>query len=473
MSTSRALSVVPTPQRQREELEFLPAALEIVETPPSPVGRLIAFGIIALFCLALVWSVIGKVDVVASATGKIIPTGHTKVIQPFETGVVRAIHVHEGQKVHAGDLLIELDPTMTGAEREHLRNDLTAARLDIARLRAALSQNSDPLAAFDPPAEASPLQVSIQKQFLLSLVAEHEAKLAALDRQKAQKEAERATIAATIDKLNTTIPLLQQKVDVRKYLMDKELGSKLTYLSDLSDLVSQQQELLVQKSRLNEAQAAVAALTEARAQADAEYRRTLSADLATASQKAAGLSEDLIKAERRTRLQQLTAPINGTIQQLAVHTVGGVVTPAQQLLVLVPEDSALEIEAMVANRDVGFVHAGQEAEIKVDAFNYTKYGLLHGHVIGVSQDSIAQQDPQKTAAKLPGGEAASSEPAGQDLVYAMRVSLDRAQIQVDDKLVELSPGMAVTVEIRTGSRRIIEYLLSPLMRYQQESLRER
>jgi membrane fusion protein, hemolysin D len=193
-----------------------------------------------------------------------------------------------------------------------------------------------------------------------------------------------------------------------------------------------------------------------------------------AKRKAAGLSEDLIKATQRTQLQQLTAPVDGTVQQLAVHTVGGVVTPAQALLVVVPNDSHLEIEAMVSNRDVGFIHPGQEAEIKVDTFNFTRYGLIHGRVLSLSQDAIARDKLQdKSADTTPGSTNASSEPRGQELLYSARISLDRTQMQVDENLVNLSPGMAVTVEIKTGSRAVITYLLSPLLRYKQESLRER
>jgi len=154
--------------------------------------------------------------------------------------------------------------------------------------------------------------------------------------------------------------------------------------------------------------------------------------------------------------------------------VGGVVTPAQALAVVVPADSHLEIEAMVSNRDIGFVHAGQEAEIKIDTFSFTRYGLLSGKVLNVSQDAITRDVPQdKNSDKTPGTQTASSEPKGQEMNYAARVSLDRAQMQVDDKLVNLSPGMAVTVEIKTGSRRIISYLLSPVLKYKQEVLRER
>ena len=252
------------------------------------------------------------------------------------------------------------------------------------------------------------------------------------------------------------------------------MGSKLTYLTEYQDLVGQQQEVLVQKSRYHEAEAAVAALTETRAQTAAEYRRTRFDELTKAEQKAAGLAQDVIKAERRTKLQVLTAPVDGVVQQLAVHTVGGVVTPAQALLVVVPLDSHLEIEAMVSNRDIGFVHVGQQAEIKVDTFNFTRYGLLHGEVLNVSQDAITRdKPPDKSNEKAPGAETATSEPKGQELNYAARVSLDRTQMQVEDKLVNLSPGMAVTVEIKTGSRRIISYLLSPLATYKQEALRER
>jgi hemolysin D len=469
--------IVPFPQTSRRrdyELAFLPAALEITETPPSPTRRVIAATIIALFCLAVAWASLGTTDIVATASGKIVPSGRTKVIQPFETGVVRAINVHDGQNVKTGDVLIALDPTMTRAELGHLKSDLMNAQLDIARLRSALVGNNDPLADFHPPQGASPTLIEMQRQFLISQTTEQNAKLAEIDRQSAQKEAERATIKATIDKLNATIPLLQQRVDVRKYLADKELGSKIQYLTDLQDLVGQQQDLLVQQSRYREADAAVSALAETRAKVQSEYRRTLFDDLAKAEQKAGGLVEDVKKAEERTRLQLLTAPVDGVVQQLAVHTVGGVVTPAQVLAVVVPIDSHLEIEAMVSNRDIGFVHAGQEAEIKVDTFNFTRYGLLHGKVLNVSPDAITRQKPEDNSNnKNLGNESQSSEPKGQEMIYAARVSLDQTQMQIEDKLVNLSPGMAVTVEIKTGSRRIISYLLSPVMRYKQETLRER
>jgi hemolysin D len=461
-------------ERCRDELAFLPAALEIVETPPSPIGRSIGAAIILLFCAALVWAWSGTIDIVASAPGKILPGGRVKVIQPFETGVVRSIRIQDGQTVKAGDVLIELDPTANEAERDHLRNDLLAEQLNIARLHAALAGGDDPLADFRPPASADPELIGTQRQLLLNQVTEHRAKIAALVRQQAQKEAEQATTAATLHKLETIIPVIQSRVDIRKTLVEKELGSKLSYFEVLQLLVEQQEEFSVQQSHLHETEAAIAAIRETRSQAAAEYRHAISDDLAKAEQKAKGLAQDLIKAEQRTRLQQLIAPVDGVVQQLAIHTVGGVVTPAQPLLVVVPIDSRLEIEAMVSNSDIGFVHAGQEAQIKVDTFNFTRYGLLHGQVLSISQDAVIRDRQQdRLGERMPGNASDSSEPKGQELNYSARISLDRTAMQIDGMMVNLSPGMAVTVEIRTGSRKILNYLLSPLLRYRHESLRER
>jgi len=469
-----APSVPKRRSRSAQELAFLPAALEIVETPPPPLAGAIGGTIIALFCLALTWASLGRVDIVTTATGRIVPSGRTKIIQPFETGVVRAIHVRDGQLVTTGEVLVELDPTMTAAELGHLKNDLMATRLEAARLRAALAGNEDPTIDFHSPEGASPEAIEMHRRFLASQAHEHNAKLEEIKRQEAQKEAERETIKATINKLGETIPLLQERVNVRKYLTERELGSKLLYLTDLQELVGQQQDLLVQKSRYREISEAVAALAETRIKTAAEYQRTLFDELAKAVQKEAGLAQDVIKAEQRTKLQHLVAPVDGVVQQLAIHTIGGVVTPAQALAVVVPQDSHLEIEAMVPNRDIGFVHVGQDVEIKIDTFNFTRYGLIHGKVLTVSQDAIVKdKPPEKSNDEIQGAPTTTSEPKGQELVYAARISLDQKQMQVEDSIVNLSPGMAVTAEIKTGSRSIISYLLSPLLRYKNESLRER
>lgn len=464
-------AVVPVRNQsmRNAEREFLPAALEIVETPPSPIGRLGAYCLVAVFALALVWAWFGHVDIVAVSKGKIIPTGHTKIVQPFEIGVVRAIMVRDGQKVKVGDVLIELDPTMNQADLGHQQSDLMAAKTDIARLTAALRSESDPEARFVPPEGASPEQARMGEQFLIGQVSQYRSKLAALAGEEAQKRAELESQKVAIGKIQSLLPLMEERTQMRKTLYDHQTGSKLAYLENLQELRSNQKDLEVQTSRLAEAEAAVVASTAKLEETRAEFHRQILNDLAEATRKANGLAQDVAKSEQRTKYQALTAPIAGTVQQLAIHSVGGVVTPAQTLLSIVPADSTMEIEAMVDNQDIGFVHAGQEAAIKVDTFNFTRYGLLHGNVVTLSQDAIPRDNAGKSEPSKQGAnDASAAEPS-----YAARVSLDQTQMQIDDKLLNLSPGMAVTVEIKTGTRRIIDYLLSPILRHSQESLRER
>jgi hemolysin D len=480
-ATPRRSRVIQLPWRGnglgRDERDFLPAALEIVETPASPVGRGIAAAIIGFLLVAIAWASLGHIDIIATAQGKVVPDGRVKVIQPLEAGIVTAIHVKDGDKVRKGDVLIALDQTVARAVRDHARYDLIHARLDAARLSAlpaGLGADYAPV-GFAPPAEASEADVARTRAAMMAQAEQQVAKIAALDQQIAQKAAEAESGKATIEKFEAGMPFVAETAEVREKVMKMEYGNRIAYLDAALRLSEQKHELVVQRRHAVEVEAARKALEAQREQTRAEYARGIATDLAEAEQKAAQHLDELVKAEKKLEEQVLSAPIDGTVQQLAVHTVGGVVTPAQALLVVVPADAGVEIEAMVLNNDIGFVHDGDQAEIKVDTFNFTRYGLLHGRVISVSHDAIVRDQPSGApeAQKSPSQAARTSEPPGQQLLYAARVSLDETVMQVEDRMVDLSPGMAVTVEIKTGRRRIIEYLLSPLLRYRQESLRER
>jgi hemolysin D len=277
------------------------------------------------------------------------------------------------------------------------------------------------------------------------------AKILSLDQQIAQKAAEADGIAAQIDKIEAGLPFIAETAHVREKLLKMEFGNRLAYLDSQLKRSEQRNDLIVQKRRIVGAAAAKAALEASREQTRAEYARGVITDLAEAEQKAAQLNEDIIKAERKIADQVLRAPVDGTVQQLAIHTVGGVVTPAQQLMAIVPADSRLEAEVMVPNRDIGFVMPGQSAEVKIDTFNFTKYGMLHGEVMTVSQDAIVHEKlADRTAGPTQGALADTSEPQGQELVYSTRVSLERTNMEIDDRIVQLAPGMAVTAEIKTG-----------------------
>ena len=442
-----------TPPRLSHEAQFLPAALELQETPVSPVPRVAMWLLIAFACIALLWSIFGHLDVVATAQGKIVPNEMVKTIQPMETSVVKMIHVKDGQTVKAGDVLIDLDATATGADTVRLQNDLVVARLQSARAQAFLRGMDGEEPVLEPLAEIDPDRWSEEYRMLDSQWREYRAKLERIEADIARAEADVRSNRELVNTLERTVPIARDRAEVFKGLYEQEVVSKQDYLEKEKARIEGEGQLASQSEKLQESQAALQGAMKQKASLTSETRRTILDSQREADQKVTTNAQELIKAQQRHKLMKLVAPVEGTVQQLAVHTVGGVVTPAQVLMVIVPRDYPLEVEAYVENKDIGFVNAGQEAEIKIETFPYTKHGTIHGEVKHVSSDAI---DDEKRG-----------------LVYSSRVKMERATIPVENKIVNLGPGMAVTVEIKTGKRRVIEYFLTPLMQHSSESLRER
>jgi hemolysin D len=452
---------------QRRDVEFLPAALEIIETPASPTLRWTALSIAALFIIAIIWACFGRLDIVAVAPGKVIPAGRVKLVQPFETGVVRAILVKDGQTVKEGQPLLQLDPTINTADGERAARELMQAKLDIARLRALI----EPDVGFQAPEGVSPSLIKVARLFTQAQADEQAAKIAMLDRQIEQRKAEAASVAFTIDRLRAELPLISERADIRTYLSEKQLTSKITTLEAEQQRVSTTNEIKVQTEKLAEAQAGAAALERDRARSAAEFARTMLTSLTETETKAAGIEQEVIKSAQKTALQTLRASVDGRVQQLQVHTVGGVVTPAQQLMVVVPDDAGLEIEARIENKDVGFVQVGQPAEVKVEAFSFTRYGLLHGTVTNITRDAVDEPQPRQDPSA--GQSSDPARPPQPSSVYIARIALKQTTIETENGVSEIGPGMSVTAEIKTGQRSIISYVLSPLSRYAHESARER
>ncbi|MEO5374995.1 MAG: HlyD family type I secretion periplasmic adaptor subunit [Alphaproteobacteria bacterium] len=441
--------------RGRSELAFLPAALEVMETPASPAGRAVALVVSAFAIIALAWSSLAKMDVIATAEGKIIPSGRSKTIQPLESGVIRAINVTDGQKVKRGQILLELDPTGAEADRERLHHDLVNARLEAARLTTLIAGllSGDPERDWRPPADASEDQTILHRTLLISEWNEYRAKLAALDGEAKRRTAEVATAEAEIARLSSMVPKIRERVEAKRDLVNQSYAPRANFSELEQQLFDTEGQLAVQRRKLDEVKAARESAKSQRLQTEAEFQRDKIARLTEIRAKAATMEQELKKATERNRLQTLTAPVDGVVQQLAVTTEGGVVTPAQQVMVLVPEGAGLEVEVSVQNKDVGFVHAADPAEIKLEPFPFTKFGTIPGTVVHVSLDAV--QDEKK------------------GLIYPARIRLDRTTIEADGRAVPLTPGMAATVEIKTGKRRVIDYLLAPLKQYQSESMRER
>ena len=465
-----------TPRRARPDLQFLPAALEVLDTPASPAGRAVAATISAFLLLALGWSILSQVDIVATAPGTVIPAGKSKLVQPLEAGVVHAILVNDGDHVRAGQILFELDVTIAAADRDRLARDLRQARLDAAGLRALRADLEDGagLDGFAPPADAPLAEVAIARASIEARRDEQAAKVAGLQQQIAQKQAEAAENDATLAKLTASLPILQQKRDLYRALLNVAFTNKVAWLDAEQAYSDQLHQVAVQQSHAGTIVAAREALGRQLAETRAGYAHDVLKGLGEAEQKAGELVQQLAAAAHKAEQTVLTAPIDGTVQQLAVHTVGGVVTPAQALLVVAPDEGPVLVEATVDNKDIGFVHAGQDVAVKVQTFEFTRYGLLYGRVVDVSRDRVAEQAPSgQRDSKDKAGDQTTDDTRPTGPGYVAHVALDSARMMVDGSEQALAPGMAVTVEIKTGRRRVISYLLSPLRRYSHEGIRER
>ncbi|NRT58579.1 HlyD family type I secretion periplasmic adaptor subunit [Sphaerotilus uruguayifluvii] len=442
------------PKRLAHELQFLPATLALQETPVSPAPRVAMWAITGFCAIAATWACVGRIDIVATAQGRVVPSLGSKVVQPVETATVRAIHVREGQEVHAGDLLVELDATQSSADSSRLEGEIADARLRAARARALLAALDGARApVLETVAGVPPARLAETAELLRSQHQEFLAGQGRLDAELARIEAETQTTQESVRKIEATLPLAERRAQDYRELADQNFVSRHGYLDREQQRLEKTSDLAALRSRLNEIEASRQTVQRQKAELLAQTRRTALDALAEARQRIDSLGQELRKADSRSHLMQLSAPVDGTVQQLAVRTVGGVVTPAQPLMVIVPRDETLEVEALVDNRDIGFVREGEEAVVKVDTFQFTRYGTISGHIVSVSHDAISDDK--------------------RGLVYSTRVKLDRHSLDIDGTEVALTPGMSVSVEARIGQRRIIEFFLSPLLRASAESLRER
>jgi hemolysin D len=442
------------PQRDLKggEREFLPAAIEIMEHPASPLGRALIWSLCAFFTIAVGWSIVGRIDIVAVSQGKVVPQGRTKVVQPLEIGVVRTIHVQDGDHVVAGQPLLDLDPTDASADHERLERERVARALDVARLDSLLG--GGPIERpFVAPGDVDPLLVEATRRLLDAQWQERTAKLAALDGEIERRRAELQGSETDVARFKAIIPLLRDRSDSLGGLANKGYTSRIHASEVQQQLIETEKGLIGALDKQHQSEAGLRSAEQQRRQTEGESEGTWRKDRADAAEKGAAAEQELLKARKRRDLQRLVSPIDGTVTNLAAWTVGGVVKPGDTILNVVPLSATPEIEAQVLNKDIGFVLAGQRVTVKFDAFPFTRYGTVDGEVVDVSRD--ANKDD-----KL-------------GLIYPVRVRLDSADINVEGKRVAITPGMAVNAEIITGDRRVIEYVLSPILRYRHESARER
>jgi hemolysin D len=504
---SQAKAEPPKPQAyvspvQGRDREFLPAALEILETPPSPLPVATMLTICAVFAAALTWSFFGRLDVHAVAPGKIETAGRAKTIQPFDNGKVAAIHVANGQAVKAGDVLIELDPAEAEADAAAARDARAEALAETARrtyeveVAKNLAQREDDatprgferqaVAKAEAKAETAvgfadevPAEIRLRQRSVLDADLDSLAdQLAALDKQIAQKEATHQRLDMSIGFENELMTTLGDRVRTRQEAITMKVGTKINLYDAKEELQKSQSQLASDQGQLIETEAALNELRSEKLKTIGQFVADNENKGVDASRKAEDAKQSLAKAVAKLGRTRLVAPIDGVAQQLSVTTIGQVVTTGQQLMLIAPTGGPLQVEALVANLDIGFVKIGQDAVIKVDAFPFTRFGTLSGKVVRIAHEAVNETEAKRALADVTAPANAAppqtSAPGQADsFVFPVTVALSDTGMKIADANVPLNPGMTVSVEIKTDSRRVIEYLASPLAKISSEAMRER
>jgi hemolysin D len=474
-----ARGVLQSLQGTHSDREFLPAALEILETPPSPIQMRLLQSICIVAATTIAWTFIGKIDVIAVAQGKVQPTGRVKLVQPLETGKVQGLFVANGSKVEARQVVVALDDSELRAEGMSLAGSLASLRAEAARRTAAIAaarakdfKQPDVKWPRDTPENI----LTREQQVLAGDLASLQSSIASLAAQRLQKQAERTRLVNTIASQEELLKIEDDRVQLRSYLESKQLGSKLNLFDAQESMQSQRTSLAQQQGQLAEAEAALSVLERDTTKTVATFIAENSQKLADAERQIEETVQKLTKADARKSYMLLTAPVAGTVQALSITSIGQVVMPGEEVMRIVPAEGGLEIECYMPNKDIGFIKPGQEAVVKVESFPFTRYGTLPAHVIRVSREAIPEPDAEQQEGN-PARPSHSTLAAGaqrvQNLFFPVTLVLEKRTISTDGEEIPISNGMAVTVEIKTGYRRIIDYVFSPFVEVTSNAMKER
>ncbi len=439
---------------------FVPEALAVEDRPGSPLPRFILRACAVFFAALVAWAAFGRLDIVAVAEGRLVPAGQLKIVQPPEQGVVREILVREGERVAEGQVLLRMDSRLADADVSVVRQEVALRRLQLARIDAELGGKPLARGADDPPA----LFAEVEAQW----AANRRALEDSLAQERSVLDRARKNLAAAAEvksKLEQTLPHYREQEQAYEKLAREGYAGNLAARDKQRERIEKEQDLRTQRHALEGAEATMAQSEKRLVQIDSEYRQKLQSERVEAYAQARRLDQELEKQAHKQGRLELRAPQGGIVKDVATHTPGTVVGPGVIIMTIVPAGEALRAEVWVSNQDVGFVHAGQDAKIKLTAFTFQKYGMLDGRVQRVSADA-AEGTPGTAAARAEAGRALPA-------AYKTIVELGTQRLDTDGHRYELTPGMHVTAEIKLGSRTVLEYLLSPVQKAFHEAGRER
>lgn len=472
------LRLVPT----TEDREFLPAALEILETPPSPIRIKLIVVMAAFVACMLLWALIGRLDVIAIAQGKVQPPGRVKVVQSAEAGKVLRVNVQNGDRVLRESILVEFDAADARADKESLEASVSALKAEIARRDASVRAVGTPEGWADAPAsiiwpEGIPESTRARENAVLRAdLAQLIASVGSLGAQRKQKQREHQRLTETLAAQDMLVKTLRERVTMRSTLVTSGFGTRSAVIDSKEVLQKEETTLASLRGQIEEADAALLVNDQERARHIQTFTAENTQKRADAQRLLDETTQRLAKAMKRLDYMTLRAPSDGVVQALNLFTAGQVVPAGQEVMRIVPESPVMEVEAYIPNKDIGFVRQGQDVSIKVDSFPFARYGMLSGKISRVAYDAIslpeaaqAEQNPTRPGESAFLGGAQRT----QNLVFPVTITLENPGFVIGGQKISLTPGMTVVAEIKTGSRRILEYVFSPVYEVTSESMRER
>ena len=443
-----------------EALDFAPSLLAIQESPPARLPRAVLYTVGALFVVLLLWAIFGKLNIIASADGRLMPETYVKILQPSDAGIVQEILVKEGESVQAGQVLLRMDTKLAEADSKTIGGDLALRSLQLRRIDAELSGKPLVKQAKDPAELFHQIESQYRdhRQSFEDTLGQAQEAL-----KKSQREYESATEVLT--KLQQITPILKQQADAYADMGKDGYAPQITVRDKQREYLEKSQDLRAQQSTVASLEAAV---NQARKQIDqvtSKYRSDLQNERVEAGGQHRKLEQDWAKQEHKTGLLELRAPQAGTVKDLATHTIGTVVSPGTVLLSIVPEHEPLVAEIMIKNDDVGFVYPQQKVKVKVAPYPFAEYGMLDGEILRIQADSDSEQSQSKDQAK--------DKSQSQTSTYKAIVMLNSQVLESDGQKLKLMAGMQVVAEINQGSRSVMRYLLSTVSKTIYESGHER
>lgn len=445
-----------------DALDFAPGLLAIQESPPARMPRAVMYTVSSLFVVLLLWAMFGKLNIIASAEGRLVPKTYVKIVQPADAGIVREILVREGEQVRAGQVLMRMDTSLSDADARTIRNEMALRQLQLRRIDAELSGMPMMRRADDPAELFSQIELQYRERQKSYLDALEQAQAAY---KKAQREHDSSR--EVLSKLKEVTPMLKQQADAYANMEKQGYAPRMMAMDKQRDYLEKTQDMRAQEATVSSLEAAISQAKKQTDQITSRYHSDLRNERVEADGQLRKLQQDWARQTHKAGLLELRASQAGIVKDLATHTIGTVVSPGTVLLSVVPENEPLVAEVMVKNTDVGFVYLQQKVKLKLAAYPFEKYGMLDGEVIHIgpdANDAAMQQGSGKSRDR-----SAQSQPS----IYKAIVSLNAQTLETEGEKLKLVPGMQVVAEINQGSRTVMEYLLSPIQKTIYESGRER